>query len=60
MEFTVPEPVSGYSYSTHFADECNDADLVLRNIDGNEYSTPERATATVQALWTAASQRAAA
>ena len=51
MEFTVPEPVGGYSYSTHFPEECNGADLVLPNITGEEYCTPDRATATVQRLW---------
>ena len=51
MEFVVPEPVNGYSYSTHFADECSGADLVLPNISGDEYSTPARANALVQRLW---------
>lgn len=60
MEFIVPEPVGGYSYSTHFPEECNGADLVLPNITGEEYCTPDRANATVQALWNAATQREAA
>lgn len=60
MEFTVPRTVAGYAYPTHFHDECSNADLVIPQISGSEYDTPARASATVQALWNAATQREAA
>ncbi len=51
LEFTVPHEVYAHGYSTHYADECRGADLVLPVITGNEYSTPARANALVQKLW---------
>ena len=51
LEFTVPHEVYAHGYSTHYADECSGADLVLPVITGNEYSTPARANALVQKLW---------
>ena len=51
MEFTVPMPVHGYGYSTHFKDECNEFHLTIPVISGGEYATPERANRTVQQLW---------
>jgi hypothetical protein len=51
MEFTVPHRVSGYGYSTHFKDECNDFHLTIPVISGGEYATPDRANRTVQQLW---------
>ena len=60
MEFMVPHAVTGYGYSKHFAEECNGADLVIPNIAGSEYCTPDRANATVTALWEQATQKVAA
>lgn len=60
MEFMTPYEVNGYGRPSHFNEECDGADLVLPNIRGSDYCTPERANATVQALWNAATQREAA
>jgi hypothetical protein len=60
MEFITPREVYGHGYSAHFPDECSGADLVIPNITGNEYSTPDRANALVLALWELANRREAA
>ncbi len=51
MEFMTPSKVYGYAYPKHFKDECKGYNLTLPNINGNEYSTPQKAVATVMRLW---------
>lgn len=54
LEFMTPYEIEGYGRSAHFAEECRDCDLVIPQIGGDEYSTPDNAVKTVMSLWAAA------
>ena len=60
MEFMTPRIVFAYGYPKHFKEECSNADLVIPQISTDDYSTPARANALVQALWEKAAQKEAA
>lgn len=57
MEFTVPYEVFGYGTPRDFEEEYRDCDLTIPHIEGNEYSTMEKASARVQELWNKAASK---